>query len=57
MTIFSHAVPIAAALVSLAISALDFREGVLALRQGKPCRGPFVKAVVHAAVVAMELVM
>ena len=56
MTIFSSAAPIAAPLVSLAMIVFDFREGVLAWREGKPCREPFVKAAVHAAVVAMELV-
>ena len=56
MSIISSVTPIAAPLVSLAMIVFDFREGVLAWRKGEPCREPFVKAAVHAAVVAMELV-
>lgn len=56
MTNLSTALPIASVLVSLAMIVFDLREGVLAWQNGERCREPFVKAAVHAAVVAMELV-
>ena len=56
MSILSSVVPMVAPVVSLTIAVLDFREGFVALREGKPSRGPFLKAAVHVAMVAMELV-
>ena len=45
---------IAKLLFSGANFALDLREGLAAVQYGQPCRKPFFKATLHAALVVLE---
>ena len=57
MSILSNVPTVVVLLVGLGIAVHDFWEGIVALREGRSCRWPLLKAAGHVVIWVLERVL